>query len=191
MPLPGRAKHFLRKPWISRTVSAIVASRWLALCRCLHDHLQPAASIKLRLRHARIQAGDRQCRARRSLSRDPAPPPISYVKTSGGIFRIYDDPLTLRHEARFLMGARPVQVFATGSALVKIGAAGDVDAAVISPRLVAKICQIPNSRRASCSYDQQIGCMARPGLLRAKRSGRHGRSQCSPGFRRAPTMNFS
>jgi len=61
------------------------------------------------------------------LSRDPSPPPISYIKSSGGIFRdmmIHDLDM-----ARFLLGEEPVSVFAVGAALVDpaIGEAGDVD----------------------------------------------------------------
>lgn len=50
------------------------------------------------------------------LSRDPAPPPLSYIQSSGGIFRdmtIHDFDM-----ARFLLGEEPVQVFAVGAALV-------------------------------------------------------------------------
>ena len=62
-------------------------------------------------------------------SRDPGPPPIDYIKRSGGIFRdmmIHDLDL-----ARFLLNEEIVSVSATGSVLVDqaIGAAGDVDTA--------------------------------------------------------------
>ena len=52
-------------------------------------------------------------------SRDPAPPPIDYVKVSGGLFRdmmIHDFDL-----ARFVMGEEPTEISAMGSALVKPG----------------------------------------------------------------------
>ncbi len=91
------------------------------------------------------------------LSRDPNPPPISYITSSGGIFRdmmIHDFDM-----ARFLLGEEPVTVFAVGAALVDpaIGAAGDVDtAAVILTTATGKICQISNSRRATYGYDQRV-----------------------------------
>ncbi|UTH45779.1 inositol 2-dehydrogenase [Loktanella salsilacus] len=143
--------------------------------------------------HARIQAGEiGNVELVTILSRDPAPPPISYIKTSGGIFRdmmIHDFDM-----ARFLMGEDPVQVFATGSALVEpeIGAAGDVDtAAVILTTASGKICQISNSRRASYGYDQRIEVHGAAGLLRAQNvledTVEVGNAA---GFRRAPTMNF-
>ena len=50
------------------------------------------------------------------LSRDPSPPPVDYVKRSGGLFRdmmIHDLDM-----ARFLLGEEPVEVHAVGSALV-------------------------------------------------------------------------
>ncbi|MBP0575113.1 inositol 2-dehydrogenase, partial [Mycobacterium tuberculosis] len=61
------------------------------------------------------------------ISRDPAPPPASYVASSGGLFRdmmIHDLDM-----AAFLLGEDPVEVHAVGSALVdpEIGVAGDVD----------------------------------------------------------------
>jgi myo-inositol 2-dehydrogenase/D-chiro-inositol 1-dehydrogenase len=59
-------------------------------------------------------------------SRDPAPPPIEYVRRSGGLFRdmmIHDFDM-----ARWLLNEEPVEVFATASVLVDpaIGEAGDV-----------------------------------------------------------------
>ncbi|MEM1372827.1 MAG: inositol 2-dehydrogenase [Pseudomonadota bacterium] len=91
------------------------------------------------------------------LSRDPSPPPVSYIKQSGGLFRdmmIHDFDM-----ARFLLGEEPVDVFAQGSCLVdaEIGAAGDVDTAVVTLKTASgKVAQISNSRRASYGYDQRI-----------------------------------
>ena len=93
------------------------------------------------------------------LSRDPAPPPIEYIKRSGGLFRdmmIHDFDM-----ARFLLGEEPVSVYATASALVDpaIGAAGDVDTAVCVLRTASgRIAQISNSRRAAYGYDQRTKC---------------------------------
>ncbi len=102
------------------------------------------------------------------LSRDPGPPPVSYIKTSGGLFRdmmIHDFDM-----ARFLLGEEPVEVFALGSSLVDpaIGKAGDVDtAAVLLKTKSGKICQISNSRRATYGYDQRIEVHGSKGLLSA------------------------
>jgi myo-inositol 2-dehydrogenase/D-chiro-inositol 1-dehydrogenase len=102
------------------------------------------------------------------ISRDPSPPPVSYVTTSGGLFRdmmIHDFDM-----ARFLMGEEPVEVTATASCLIDpaIGEAGDVDTAVVTLRTASgKLCQISNSRRATYGYDQRIEAHGEGGLLRA------------------------
>ena len=102
------------------------------------------------------------------LSRDPSPPPPSYVARSGGLFRdmmIHDLDM-----ARFLLGEEPVEVHAVGSCLVDkaIGAAGDVDtAAVLLKTAAGKIAQISNSRRATYGYDQRIEVHGSGGLLAA------------------------
>ena len=102
------------------------------------------------------------------LSRDPAPPPASYVARSGGLFRdmmIHDLDM-----ARFLLGEEPVEVHAVGSSLVdpEIGKAGDVDTAAVLLRTASgKICQISNSRRATYGYDQRIEVHGSKGLLSA------------------------
>ena len=68
----------------------------------------------------------------RIISRDPAPPPIDYIKVSGGIFldmTIHDFDM-----ARFLVGAEVEAVYASGGVMVDpaIGAAGDIDTALIT-----------------------------------------------------------
>jgi myo-inositol 2-dehydrogenase/D-chiro-inositol 1-dehydrogenase len=102
------------------------------------------------------------------LSRDPAPPPVSYIERSGGLFRdmmIHDLDM-----ARFLLGEEPVEVHAVGASLVDpaIGKAGDVDtAAVLLKTASGKIAQISNSRRATYGYDQRIEVHGSRGLLAA------------------------
>jgi myo-inositol 2-dehydrogenase/D-chiro-inositol 1-dehydrogenase len=102
------------------------------------------------------------------LSRDPSPPPASYVARSGGLFRdmmIHDLDM-----ARFLLGEEPVEVHAVGSCLVDpaIGAEGDVDtAAVLLKTASGKIAQISNSRRATYGYDQRFEVHGDKGMVRA------------------------
>jgi myo-inositol 2-dehydrogenase/D-chiro-inositol 1-dehydrogenase len=102
------------------------------------------------------------------ISRDPSPPPIAYVESSGGLFRdmmIHDLDM-----ARFLLGEEPIEVTAAASCLVDpaIGAAGDVDTAVVTLRTASgRLCQISNSRRASYGYDQRIEVHGAKGMLRA------------------------
>ena len=102
------------------------------------------------------------------VSRDPAPPPPSYIAQSGGLFRdmmIHDLDL-----ARFLLGEEPVELFAAASCLIDpaIGAAGDVDTAAVTLKTASgRIAQISNSRRAVYGYDQRIEAHCAGGLLRA------------------------
>jgi len=101
-------------------------------------------------------------------SRDPGPPPISYIARSGGLFRdmmIHDFDM-----ARFLLAEEPIVVSAMASALVDkaIGEAGDVDTAVVIMQTKSgKVAQISNSRRASYGYDQRIEAHGSKGMLQA------------------------
>jgi myo-inositol 2-dehydrogenase / D-chiro-inositol 1-dehydrogenase len=105
-------------------------------------------------------------------SRDPGPPPLAYVKVSGGMFRdmtIHDFDM-----ARWLLGEEPVEVFAMGECLVdrKIGAAGDIDSAMVLLRTASdRMCHINNSRRAAYGYDQRIEVAGAKGMLRAENLG--------------------
>ena len=100
---------------------------------------------------------------------DPAPPPVAYIKVSGGLFRdmmIHDFDM-----ANFIMGAAPVTVSAVGSSIVDpaIGAAGDVDTAVVTLSYAdGRITVIKNSRRAVYGYDQRVELLGSEGLLQAQ-----------------------
>ena len=99
-------------------------------------------------------------------SRDPGPPPVSYIETSGGIFR--DMMIHDLDVARFLLGEEPVEVFATGACHVDpaIGSAGDIDTAAVTLKTASgKICQISCSRRATYGYDQRIEVHGQTGML--------------------------
>ena len=101
-------------------------------------------------------------------SRDPGPPPVDYIKRSGGIFRdmmIHDFDM-----ARFLLNDEIIAVSAAGSVLVDpaIGAAGDVDTASATLRTKSgKIAVITNSRRATYGYDQRIEVHGSKGAVSA------------------------
>ena len=126
------------------------------------------------------------------ISRDPGPPPLSYVAHSGGLFRdmmIHDLDM-----ARFLLDDEPVEISAVGSSLVDpaIGQAGDVDtAAVIMKTASGKIAQISNSRRATYGYDQRIEVHGSGGLLRAGNIHETTVELANAdGFRADPIQNF-
>lgn len=99
---------------------------------------------------------------------DPAPPPVAYIKVSGGLFRdmmIHDFDM-----ANFIMGVPPVTVMATGSCVVnpEIAAAGDVDTASVTLTYAdGRIAVINNSRRAAYGYDQRVELLGSEGLLQA------------------------
>ena len=126
------------------------------------------------------------------LSRDPSPPPVSYIKRSGGLFRdmmIHDLDM-----ARFLLGEEPVSVYAVGSAQVdpEIGKAGDVDTAAVTLTTASgKICQISNSRRASYGYDQRVEVHGSVGMLRADNMLENTVEIATrTGFSKAPAQQF-
>ena len=100
------------------------------------------------------------------ISRDPAPPPPAYVKVSGGMFldmTIHDFDM-----ARFLMGEEVEEIYTAAGVLVdpEIGAAGDVDTAVITLRFTSgAIGTIDNCRRAVYGYDQRAEVLGTAGSI--------------------------
>jgi myo-inositol 2-dehydrogenase / D-chiro-inositol 1-dehydrogenase len=99
-------------------------------------------------------------------SRDPAPPPVEYVRTSGGYFR--DSTIHDLDLARWLMNEEIVEVSAFGSNLVDeaIRQAGDFDTAATTLRSkTGKLCLINNSRRAVYGFDQRIEVFGSKGML--------------------------
>ena len=90
------------------------------------------------------------------ISRDPAPPPIEYVKVSGGMFldmTIHDFDM-----ARFLIGDEVEEIYTTAAVRVDpaIGEAGDVDTALIVLKFRnGVIGTIDNCRKAVYGYDQR------------------------------------
>lgn len=126
------------------------------------------------------------------ISRDPAPPPVSYVERSGGLFRdmtIHDFDM-----ARWLLGEEPVEITAHGSCLVDpaIGKAGDIDTAAITLRTRGgRIAQIVNSRRAAFGYDQRIEvCGARGMLAAGNQRATSVEHATAAGYARDPALPF-
>lgn len=102
------------------------------------------------------------------ISRDPAPPPISYIKVSGGIFldmTIHDWDI-----ARFLVGSDIEEVYVQGAVTVDpaIGAAGDIDTHVTVVRFAnGVIGTIDNCRQAVYGYDQRAEVFGSAGSIEA------------------------
>jgi len=99
-------------------------------------------------------------------SRDPEPPPIEYVKKSGGIF--YDMMVHDFDMARFLANSEVIEVSATGTVLIdpEIGKADDYDIAIVTLKFEnGVIATIDNSRKAIYGYDQRIEVLCSEGLI--------------------------
>ncbi len=100
------------------------------------------------------------------ISRDPSPPPLSYVRTSGGIFldmTIHDFDM-----ARFLIGDEVEEIYTAAGVMVdpQIGEAGDLDTALIVLRFGnGVIATIDNSRKAVYGYDQRVDILGTDGSI--------------------------
>ena len=103
------------------------------------------------------------------ISRDPGPPPIPYIKASGGLFldmTIHDFDM-----ARYLVGDEVKEVFARGYNLVdpEIGKAGDIDSAYVMLTFNNDVTVvIENCRHASYGYDQRLEVFGSEGMMKAE-----------------------
>src|SRR5713226_4007392 len=100
------------------------------------------------------------------VSYDPDPPPVTYIRVSGGIFldmAIHDFDM-----ARFLIGSEVDEIFALGGVMVDpaIDAAGDVDTATVLLKFTnGVIGTISNSRQAPYGYDQRLELLGSAGAI--------------------------
>jgi myo-inositol 2-dehydrogenase / D-chiro-inositol 1-dehydrogenase len=119
-----------------------------------------------RVRHAVASGEIGTPRLMHIISRDPAPPPLSYVRASGGIFldmTIHDFDM-----ARFLIGEEVEEIYTTAGVMVdpEIGKAGDLDTALIVMRFRnGVIATIDNSRQAAYGYDQRVEILGSEGKI--------------------------
>ena len=119
-----------------------------------------------RARHAVVSGEIGTPRLMHIISRDPAPPPISYIRVSGGMFldmTIHDFDM-----ARFLIGDEVEEIFTSGGVMVdpEIGVAGDLDTAVIVLRFRnGVIATIDNCRQAAYGYDQRVEILGSRGSI--------------------------
>lgn len=102
-------------------------------------------------------------------SRDPEPPPLEYVKVSGGIFldmMIHDFDMV-----RYLSGSEVTEVSVFGSIMIDKGIEqyGDVDTAICMLKFEnGAIGCIENSRAARYGYDQRTEVHCDKGCVRAE-----------------------
>ena len=100
------------------------------------------------------------------ISRDPAPPPLAYIRVSGGMFMdmtIHDFDM-----ARFLIGDEVEEIYTAGGVMVdpEIGQAGDLDTALVVLRFRnGVIGAIDNSRQAAYGYDQRVEILGSEGKI--------------------------
>jgi myo-inositol 2-dehydrogenase / D-chiro-inositol 1-dehydrogenase len=127
----------------------------------------------------------------RISSRDPAPPPLAYVKVSGGIFldmTIHDFDM-----ARYVVGSEVVEVFARGAVRIDDGfaEAGDVDTALVT--LVHEngcLTAIDNSRQAVYGYDQRVEVFGSAGMAASENPLAHTAVVRTAEGTREPTLPY-
>ncbi|MGA2268287.1 MAG: Gfo/Idh/MocA family oxidoreductase [Bryobacteraceae bacterium] len=104
----------------------------------------------------------------RITSRDPAPPPETYIRASGGIFldmTIHDFDM-----ARYLMGD-VTEVYARADVLVDpvFQSAGDWDTVMVTLTFAnGALGAIDNSRKAVYGYDQRVEVFGSEGMIAVK-----------------------
>lgn len=102
----------------------------------------------------------------RITSRDPHPPPLEYIKTSGGLFMdmmIHDFDM-----ARYIVQSEIVEVFVKGTTLIddQIATYGDIDTAMVLITFEnGAIGIIENSRKSAFGYDQRLEVFGEGGAL--------------------------
>jgi myo-inositol 2-dehydrogenase/D-chiro-inositol 1-dehydrogenase len=125
----------------------------------------------------------------RISSRDPAPPPLDYLRTSGGILR--DQTIHDFDMARFVTGSEVVEVHAAGAVRVDpaIGELGDLDTLVVTLRHAdGCLTLVDNSRRAAYGFDQRVEVLGSRGVAASGNLPVHGAVVRTPEGARGATL---
>ena len=128
--------------------------------RCLPEYQE----IRRRIGEGEIGAVE----SLRLVSRDFQPPSRSYVEVSGGFLR--DKTIHYFDLVPWLVGERPVEVFAAGSCLVDpmFGEAGDIDTAMVLLRMSnGVLCHVENGRRSVYGFDERVEVFGSRGMLQS------------------------
>lgn len=112
------------------------------------------------------------------VSRDPAPPPVDYLKKSGGIF--LDQTAHDFDMARFLVGSDITEIMATGIASdPEIAAIGDHDHTICHLKFAnGVIGTIDNSRSSPMGYDQRAEFFGTNGSISVQNSYPNAATYC-------------
>jgi len=127
----------------------------------------------------------------RISSRDPAPPPIAYLRDSGGIFldmTIHDFDM-----ARFVTGSDVVEVYARGAVQLDpaVEAVGDVDTAVVTlTHQSGCLTAIDNSRQAVYGFDQRVEVFGSAGMAASENPLAHSAIVRTQDGMRASTLPY-
>jgi myo-inositol 2-dehydrogenase / D-chiro-inositol 1-dehydrogenase len=110
----------------------------------------------------------------RISSRDPEPPSLEYVRTSGGLFldmMIHDFDM-----ARFVTGSEVVEVFARGGVRVApaFAEAGDIDTALVTlVHASGCLTAIDNCRATAYGFDQRVEAFGADGMAASENPPAH------------------
>ena len=102
----------------------------------------------------------------RITSRDSEPPPLEFVKVSGGIFMdmtIHDFDM-----ARYITGSEVEEIYVIGAVMIdpRIKEFGDLDTVIITLRFGNGVLgTIDNSRKAVYGYDQRVELFGSKGMI--------------------------
>jgi myo-inositol 2-dehydrogenase / D-chiro-inositol 1-dehydrogenase len=125
----------------------------------------------------------------RISSRDPFPPPVDYVRVSGGLFldmTIHDFDM-----ARYVTGSEVVEVYARGSVRIEpaYSEVGDVDTAlVVLEHEDGCVTAIDNSRRSNYGYDQRVEVFGSRGMAASGNPPEHAGVVLTAEGENAPVM---
>ncbi|WP_395642669.1 inositol 2-dehydrogenase [Rudaea sp.] len=148
----------------ARACAGVVAEAGVACMIGFQRRFDPTfAALKRRLDAGEIGAAEVVV----LTSRDPAPPPLEYLKQSGGVFKdmlIHDFDV-----CRWLLADEILEIHATGACLSPDAAqAHDLDTAAVTLRSRRGcLCVINTSRHAAYGYDQRIEVLGAAGMLQA------------------------
>jgi myo-inositol 2-dehydrogenase / D-chiro-inositol 1-dehydrogenase len=125
----------------------------------------------------------------RISSRDPFPPPLDYVRVSGGIFldmTIHDFDM-----ARYVTGSEVTEVYARGSVRIEptYREVGDIDTAlVVLEHEDGCVTAIDNSRRSTYGYDQRVEVFGSNGMAASGNPPLHAGAVLSAEGESSPVM---